>query len=83
MDHADGSLIDWEVNNLYAPTPSRGMALYFGWLCDRSRRMEGRSGQDCARTRTHFAGVDDRMMTEANQFLTRKYRAPYVLPEKV
>ena len=164
IEYADGSLIDWEVNNLYAPTPGRGTVFYTseGYLTSQGGWKAVR-GKITPRNRPHPAGVDESNMNasfpdatysagpvidaaaepqvshfenfiaavrsrrvedlhcdileghlsttlaqlstisyrlgrklvfdpntesfgndvEANQYLTRKYREPYVLPEKV
>ena len=164
IEYADGSLIDWEVSNLYAPVPARGTILYTtegyvvnrgGWKAMRGRITPGKrrhpAGIDqtnynasfpeaeytpgpaidaaAESTGDHFrnfiAAVRSRKVEdlncdilqghlstslaqlatisyrtgrklvfnpdtekfvndpEADKFLTRKYRAPYVLPEKV
>jgi predicted dehydrogenase len=164
IEYADGSLIDWEVNNLYAPTPPRGTVFYTteGYVVNR-RGWQAIRGKITPGTRKHPSGVDQTNMNasfpeaaytpgpqieaaprerdthfenfitavrsrkvedlncdiveghlsttlaqlstisyklkrklqfnpetetfvndaEANRYLTRKYRAPYVLPEKV
>ena len=49
IQYADGSLIDWEVNNLYAPQPNRGMVFYTseGYV-GQPRRLESDPRQDHA-----------------------------------
>lgn len=60
IEYADGVLIDWEVNNLHAPTPSRGTVFYTsegyvmnrgGWKAVRGTITPGR--------RKHPAGTDE------------------------
>jgi predicted dehydrogenase len=60
LEYADGSLIDWEVNNLYAPTPNRGTVFYTseGYLTDRGGWKAVR-GKITPRNRPHPAGVDE------------------------
>jgi predicted dehydrogenase len=59
IKYADGSLIDFEVNNLYAPTPPRGMVFYTteGYVADRGGWKAVR-GKITPRNRPHPAGVD-------------------------
>ncbi len=59
IEYADGSLIDWEVNNLYAPTPSRGTVFYTseGYVVNRGGWRAFR-GSITPRNRPHPAGVD-------------------------
>ena len=164
IEYADGGLIDWEVSNLYAPTPARGTVFYTtegyvvnrgGWKAFRGNMTPGNrkhpGGVDETNNNAsfpeatytpgpaietgaregdpHFAnfitGVRSRKVedlncdilqghlstslaqlstisyrlrrklvfnpetetfvndAEANRYLTRKYRAPYALPEKV
>jgi len=63
IQYADGSLIDWEVNNLYAPQPNRGMVFYTseGYLANRSGWKATR-GKITPHNRTHPAGVDQTNM---------------------
>jgi hypothetical protein len=59
IEYADGSIIDWEVSNLYGPVPARGTILYTtegyvvnrgGWKAMRGKMTPG--------NRRHPAGID-------------------------
>jgi predicted dehydrogenase len=164
IEYADGSIIDWQVSNLYSPVPARGTILYTtegylenrrGWKAMRGRITPGKRRHPAGIDQTnynasfpdaeyesgpaidpsgegrgdHFQNFVDVVRsrriedlncdilqghlstslaqlatisyrtgrklvfnpdtekfvndTEADKYLTRKYRAPYVLPEKV
>jgi predicted dehydrogenase len=63
FEYEDGSLIDFEVNNLYAPTPSRGTVFYTseGYLTSREGWKAVR-GTITPRDRPHPAGVNPAVM---------------------
>jgi predicted dehydrogenase len=66
IEYADGSLIDWEVNNLYAPTPSRGTVFYTseGYLKNRGG-WEAVKGTIEPRNRPHPGGMDEYNMNRS------------------
>ena len=72
IEYADGSLIDWEVNNLYAPTPSRGTMFYTseGYLKNRGG-WEAFKGTITPRNRPHPGGMDEYNMNRS--FPNAKY----------
>ena len=63
LEYADGSLIDWEVNNLYAPEPNRGTIFYTseGYMMNRGG-WKPMKGKITPRNRPHPAGVDETNM---------------------
>lgn len=63
IEYADRSLIDWEVHNLYAPTPNRGTIFYTteGYVMNRGGWKAVR-GKITPRSRVHPAGVDQTNM---------------------
>jgi hypothetical protein len=63
IEYADGSLIDWEVNNLYAPTPPRGTVFYTteGYVINR-RGWQAFRGKITPGNRKHPGGVDQTNM---------------------
>src|SRR5262245_18471867 len=63
IEYADGSLIDWEVNNLYAPTPPRGTVFYTtaGYVINR-RGWQAVRGKITLGNRNHPSGVDQTNM---------------------
>jgi predicted dehydrogenase len=64
FEYADGSLIDFEVSNLYAPTPNRGTMFYTseGYVASRGGWKSFR-GTIAPRDRQHPAGVDETVMS--------------------
>ena len=63
IEYADGSLIDWEVNNLYAPDPNRGTVFYTseGYMGNHGG-WKTVKGKITPRNRPHPAGVDETNM---------------------
>ena len=59
LEYADGSIIDWEVSNLYAPVPARGTILYTteGYVVNR-RGWKAMRGKITPRQRRHPANID-------------------------
>jgi predicted dehydrogenase len=59
IEYADGSMIDWEVSNLYAPTPARGTILYTteGYVVNRGG-WKAMRGKITPGNRRHPAGID-------------------------
>jgi predicted dehydrogenase len=59
IEYADGSIIDWEVSNLYSPVPARGTILYTteGYLLNRGG-WKAMRGKITPRSRRHPAGID-------------------------
>ena len=63
FEYADGSILDFEVNNLYAPVPNCGTVFYTseGYLMNRGG-WKAFKGSIKPRVRAHPAGVDQTVM---------------------
>jgi predicted dehydrogenase len=63
FEYEDGALIDFEVNNLYAPAPNRGTVFYTsqGYVASREG-WKAVQGTITPRNRPHPSGVDDSVM---------------------
>jgi predicted dehydrogenase len=63
IEYEDGSILDFEVNTLYAPTPNRGTVFYTadGYVTDRDGWKAVR-GTITPRERAHPAGIDEHVL---------------------
>jgi hypothetical protein len=77
IEYGDGSIIDFEVNTLFAPTPNRGTVFYTsdGYVTDRGG-WKAMRGELTLRDRPHPSGVDERVMNAGVAWATYEEGPP-------